>query len=75
MIPLMKNRPIIRKLIYSMLAISAICFPGCSNATEDKDIEPGSYQLEKYLNLLEGKHIALVVNHTSVIYNTQFKNY
>ncbi len=69
MIPSMKNR-LILTLICIVLVILAICFPGCSTAADDKDIEPGSYQLEKYLKLLEGKHIALVVNHTSVIYNT-----
>ncbi len=65
----MKNR-LIRKLINSALVILAICFPGCSNAIDNTDIQPGSYQLEKYIKLLEGKRIALVVNHTSVINNT-----
>ncbi|MBN2523539.1 MAG: DUF1343 domain-containing protein [Bacteroidales bacterium] len=65
----MKSR-LIRKLINSALVILIICFPGCSNAIDNTDIQPGSYQLEKYIKLLEGKRIALVVNHTSVIYNT-----
>jgi len=34
------------------------------------EVKPGSYQLEEYAPLLEGKRVGLVVNQTSVIGNT-----
>jgi uncharacterized protein YbbC (DUF1343 family) len=40
---------------------------GCSDATEKTNIEPGSYQLDKYIGLFKGKNIAIVANHTSMV--------
>ncbi len=59
------------KTLLSWLPIAivhlAILFPGCSNTMNNIDIEPGSYQMEQYIEILEGKRIAIVANHTSVI--------
>ena len=45
---------------------SAEVAPAASSA----EIRPGAYQTDRYLPLLEGKNVALVVNHTSLIHET-----
>jgi len=45
--------------------------PGCSDATNNKNIEPGAVQFDEYVGLLVGKNIAVVANHTSMVGNIQ----
>lgn len=47
--------------------ILTLFLPGCSDATDNLNIEPGSLQFEEYIRSLEGKSIAIVANHTSMV--------
>lgn len=54
---------------YFAFVVLIILLPACSIAVNDIEIEPGSYQTEQYIELLQGKSIAVVANHTSQIHN------
>ena len=49
--------------------ILTLFMTGCSDATDNINIEPGSVQFDEYVGLLEGKSIAIVANHTSMVGN------
>jgi len=54
-----------RTLLISLLIISSVFINACA-----QPVETGAQQVEKYLPLLSGKHIAIVANQTSVIGQT-----
>ena len=54
-----------RTLLISLLIISSVFINACA-----QPVETGAQQVEKYLPLLAGKHIAIVANQTSVIGQT-----
>ncbi len=54
-------------LVQIVFLILTLFLPGCSDATDNINIEPGSLQLDEYIGLLEGKSIAIVANHTSMV--------
>ncbi|MBA7529173.1 hypothetical protein ES705_21365 [subsurface metagenome] len=43
--------------------------PSCSIAKKENTIEPGAYQILQYHDLLAGKNVGIVANHTSIIEN------
>ena len=58
---------------YSAFFILFIIFSACAQPklkTLPKSFQTGSEQIDKYLPLLKGKKVALVVNHTSVVGKT-----
>lgn len=58
-----------KQLVLVAFLITVVSLPGCSEATDSEKIEPGSMQVDEYIGLLEGKRIAIVANHTSMVGN------
>ncbi|MFN0729064.1 exo-beta-N-acetylmuramidase NamZ family protein [Polaribacter gochangensis] len=59
--------PLVRFKSTYLILFLGICFPLTSCAQESTEIKVAAEQTELYLNLLEGKNIAVVANQTSVI--------
>lgn len=58
-------------LISLFFVICQSCAQSHSTAKiRENEVTPGAWQLEAYLPLLRGKHVGLVVNHTSLVRNT-----
>ena len=66
-----KNKKTILRVLLFILSF-AITLISCNaqSTLPSTNITPGAYQLEKYISLLKGKRVGLVVNQTSVINNT-----
>lgn len=56
-------------LFYLFLFKTGIVYSQSQNASDgfDKDIQTGASQVKEYVNLLKGKRVAVVANHTSLI--------
>jgi uncharacterized protein YbbC (DUF1343 family) len=52
-----------KKLFWCIL----LFFSGCQAQEPEKNVIPGAYQLDEYLDRLKGKRVGLVINHTSTI--------
>ncbi|GAA5039611.1 hypothetical protein GCM10011506_39050 [Marivirga lumbricoides] len=63
------NYNFIGKVMMIFCLIFTISFYSCTAQVQNdtNEILPGAYQIDKYLHLLEGKRVGLIVNQTSVI--------
>ncbi|MGD2035357.1 MAG: DUF1343 domain-containing protein [Bacteroidales bacterium] len=53
--------------LYGYVFAVCVLFSGCGNTTGDQLVEPGAYQTGQYIDLLTGKKVGIVANHTSMI--------
>ena len=57
----------VRLSVLTMAILGVFALNGCAQTDKDKSIKTGAEQTEKYLPLLEGKKVGIMVNQTAIV--------